>query len=149
MGQRKVMSTSNEKAMRLALEALEDQNSLSKMKTARDILRKALAEQEPDDLMIAYMSGLHDGKKLIDRGNKPCQTCEALARTVMLDQSSHEQRTAAEGEDTRRAWVELTDEEVFEIFGRFTTMTGKSWLDLYRMTEAKRKEKNTRNGGCL
>jgi hypothetical protein len=40
-------------AMTLALEALEDENSLSKMKTARDILRKALAqpEQEP----VAWM----------------------------------------------------------------------------------------------
>ena len=40
-------------------------------------------------------------------------------------------------------WVDLTDEEVFGLFGRFTAMTGKSWLDLYRMTEAKLKEKNT------
>jgi hypothetical protein len=43
----------------------------------------------------------------------------------------------------QRTWVELTDEEVFETFGNFSTMTGKSWLDLYRITEAKRKEKNT------
>ena len=43
----------------------------------------------------------------------------------------------------QRTQVDLTDEEVFGLFGRFTAMTGKSWLDLYRMTEAKRKEKNT------
>jgi hypothetical protein len=43
----------------------------------------------------------------------------------------------------QRQWVGLTDEEVFEIFGHFTAMTGKSWLYLYRMTEAKLKEKNT------
>ena len=43
----------------------------------------------------------------------------------------------------QRTWVDLTDEEVFGLFGRFTAMTGKSWLDLYRMTEAKLKEKNT------
>ena len=42
----------------------------------------------------------------------------------------------------QRTWVDLTDEEIFGLFGRFTTMTGKSWLDLYRMTEAKLKEKN-------
>ena len=43
----------------------------------------------------------------------------------------------------QRTQVDLTDEEVFGLFGRFTAMTGKSWLDLYRMTEAKLKEKNT------
>ena len=31
---------------------------------------------------------------------QPCTTCEALARTVMLDQTSH---------DTKRPWVDLTD----------------------------------------
>ena len=31
-------------ALKLALEALEDENRLTKMKTARDILRKALAQ---------------------------------------------------------------------------------------------------------
>jgi hypothetical protein len=70
------MSTSNEKAMRLALEALQwftaaepwDEPDVSK---AIKALEEALAKQEqsvsvdePDDLMIAYMSGLHDGKKL-------------------------------------------------------------------------------------
>lgn len=33
----------------------------------------------------------------------PCQTCEALARTVMMDQTSH---------DTKKEWVGLTDEEL-------------------------------------
>jgi hypothetical protein len=42
----------------------------------------------------------------------------------------------------KRPWVGLTDEEVLDLFGKFTAMTGKSWLDLYRMTEAKLKEKN-------
>ena len=32
----------------------------------------------------------------------PCQTCEALARTVMLDQTSH---------DTKKEWANLTVEE--------------------------------------
>ena len=33
----------------------------------------------------------------------PCPTCESLARTVMLDQTSH---------DTKRPWVGLTNEEI-------------------------------------
>jgi hypothetical protein len=45
--------------------------------------------------------------------------------------------------EREKPWVVLTDEEVFETFGNFSTMTGKSWLDLYRMAEAKLKEKNT------
>ena len=43
----------------------------------------------------------------------------------------------------QRTWVGLTDEEVLELFHKFTSATGKSWLDLYRTTEAKLKEKNT------
>jgi len=34
---------------------------------------------------------------------QPCSTCEALARTVMLDQTSH---------DTQRQWVGLTVDEI-------------------------------------
>ena len=34
---------------------------------------------------------------------QPCPTCEALARTVMLDQTSH---------DAQREFVGLTDEEI-------------------------------------
>jgi bacterioferritin-associated ferredoxin len=37
---------------------------------------------------------------------QPCPTCEALARTVMLDQTSH---------DTKRQWVGLTNEEIQNI----------------------------------
>ena len=42
----------------------------------------------------------------------------------------------------QRTWVGLTDEEVLGLFGKFTAMTGRGWVDLYRMTEAKLKEKN-------
>jgi hypothetical protein len=75
---------------------------------------------ESDDLMIAYMSGLHDGKKLVGRGNKPCQTCEALARTVMLDQSSHDsipqQRKPLTDEQIEKIWgIHKDDDEHFDI----------------------------------
>ena len=42
----------------------------------------------------------------------------------------------------QRTWVGLTDEEVLGLFGKFTAMTGRGWVDLYRMAEAKLKEKN-------
>lgn len=74
----------------------------------------------------------------------PCPTCEALARTVMLDQTSH---------DTKRQWQGLTAEEVF-------TLDRAAWKKLYgdkpgnhpwspmllyfyEGVEAKLKEKNT------
>ena len=37
-----------------------------------------------------------------------CPTCEALARTVMLDQTSHDT-------PPQRQWVDLTDEEISDI----------------------------------
>jgi len=58
---------------------------------------------------------------------QPCPTCEALARAVMLDQTSH---------DTQRPWVGLTDEEVQYI-------ADSEYEEAFvRLVEAKLKEKN-------
>jgi hypothetical protein len=66
---------------------------------------------------------------------RPCPTCEALARTVMLDQTSH---------DTQRQWVGLTDEERAQLEETTTCLANESWLrNLTRAIEAKLKEKNT------
>jgi hypothetical protein len=58
----------SKEAMKLALEALNNTYALrDDVIEAKKTLEEALAKQEqdePDDLMIAYMSGLHDGKKL-------------------------------------------------------------------------------------
>jgi hypothetical protein len=59
----------------------------------------------------------------------PCPTCEALARTVMLDQTSH---------DIKREWVGLTDEEVVDLYD-FAYANDKEFV---RNVEAKLKEKN-------
>jgi bacterioferritin-associated ferredoxin len=71
---------------------------------------------------------------------QPCPTCEALARTVMLDQTSH---------DTQRQWVGLTDEEVQEIMEKTVAtcselddITGDTARLTLRNLEAKLKEKN-------
>jgi hypothetical protein len=73
---------------------------------------------------------------LISKSIKPCTTCEALARTVMLDQTSH---------DTQRQWVGLTDEEMTKI----VTDSDVDWGDLLwkvvcltKIIEAALKEKN-------
>ena len=62
----------------------------------------------------------------------PCPTCEALARTVMLDQTSH---------DTKRQWQGLTDDDVHEL--TTDVIAFKSDVVAFvRKAEAKLKEKN-------
>ena len=54
---------------------------------------EALAKQEQGEPVgdgIDEAAFLERFQQNLDRGHKPCQTCEALARTVMLDQSSHD-----------------------------------------------------------
>lgn len=67
---------------------------------------------------------------LIDKLPKLCGTCEALARSVMLDQTSH---------DTQRQWVGLTDDEVYKIA---FALEGEHWKKIADAIEAKLKEKN-------
>jgi hypothetical protein len=58
-----------DEALKLALEALTIQSDrvteIGKQREAITSIKEALAqpEQEPDELTIAYMSGLYDGKK--------------------------------------------------------------------------------------
>ena len=62
----------------------------------------------------------------------PCPTCEALARTVMLDQTSH---------DTKREWVGLTDDEIAQCsYDENGFMIDRQVA--MRATETKLKEKN-------
>lgn len=58
----------------------------------------------------------------------PCQTCEALARTVMMDQTSH---------DTKREWIKLTKEEMDYIEGMTLDRS-----DAIRMAAVALQEKN-------
>jgi len=57
---------------------------------------------------------------------QPCPTCEALARTVMLDQTSH---------DTKRRWVGLTDEDLVDC-------ESEEDVRFVRAIEAKLRDKN-------
>ena len=71
---------------------------------------------------------------------KPCPTCEALARTVMLDQTSHD--TAP----PQRTWVGLTRDEqsfVYQTLHNSTSRIDSFWVDFANAIEAKLKEKNT------
>jgi bacterioferritin-associated ferredoxin len=65
---------------------------------------------------------------------QPCPTCEALARTVMLDQTSH---------DTKRQWVGLTDEEIKSLPSWWPSYEdAPALIELVKNVEAKLKEKN-------
>ena len=66
----------------------------------------------------------------------PCKTCEALARTVMMDQTSHD--TAP----PQREWQGLTDEEMFRLWVKCPAETEDRFA-FGRAVEAKLKEKNT------
>ena len=107
-------------------------------------LREALAEQpaqqEPyawmhtkiDDVFIKHRPA--DIRRHPDRwmalykDPTPCQTCEALARTVMMDQTAHDIPPS-------REWVGLTDEQLDEWTPEIHVVI--------RAIEAKLKEKNT------
>ena len=64
----------------------------------------------------------------------PCQTCEALARTVMMDQTSH---------DKNKEWVGLTDDEYELMAEKRVTNYFFNTLDYAHDIETKLKEKNT------
>ena len=65
---------------------------------------------------------------------QPCPTCEALARTVMLDQTSH---------DAQREFVGLTDEERKDTLQSVNTGFVVDASVVAIAIEAKLKEKNT------
>ena len=62
----------------------------------------------------------------------PCPTCEALARTIMLDQTSH---------DTRPEWQGLTDDDVHELTKDVIAFKSDV-VKFIKEAEAKLKEKN-------
>lgn len=69
-----------------------------------------------------------------------CKTC--------IHGDRPQQRTAAEGEDTRRAWVGLTDEEIYTESRNHEKWAkdGSEWFSrgsFARAIEARLKEKNT------
>ena len=59
-----------------------------------DMVDRSAKNQETHDFIPLY------------KDPTPCQTCEALARTVMMDQTSH---------DTKKKWIGLTDKEMLTV----------------------------------
>lgn len=65
------------------------------------------------------------------KAEQSCKTCEALARTVMLDQTSHDAQ--------RKPWVGLTEEELQKILQE---VSGQGWKPMLEAIEVKLREKN-------
>ena len=110
----------------------------------------AQPEQEPVAWIHNFIEGgISIGKRPADlnrhpdrwtalyKDPKPCPTCEALARTVMLDQTSHDTTPP------QRTWVGLTEEDLKLLSAEWRIVYG-AWMDDFaRDIEAKLKEKNT------
>ena len=129
-------------ALDLAIMHHSDDGYAELRSKVRQLAKEALAqpEQEPAAWIHNFIEGgISIGKRPSDlnrhpdrwtalyRESKPCPTCEALARTVMLDQTSH---------DTKRPWVGLSDAEMQALWDRYAHM------EMMRAIEAKLKELN-------
>ena len=140
-----------QEALKLALEFIENSECGTADLEAR--IKEALAQtQEPVAWIHNFIEGgISIGKRPADlnrhpdrwtalyKDPKPCPTCEALARTVMLDQTSHDTTPP------QRTWVGLTDEEVelYWDWEDFQTGAGRSTiLDMVRDIESRIKDKN-------
>jgi hypothetical protein len=98
-------------------------------------LEEALAKQEHGE-PVAWMCHPFGDDECEFSDHQECENCIPLYTTP-------QQRTAAEGEDTRKAWVGLTDDEVIQIRDDMT-LDIRSHVDFYRHCEAKLKAKNER-----
>lgn len=99
------------------------------------------AQQEPVAAVSGYYGGqcvilpidparIFNSNTALYTSPQPCPTCEALARTVMLDQTSHA---------AQRTWVGLTDEERRAVWDSCERQTPTTYV---KAIEAKLKEKN-------
>jgi len=149
-------------ALKLALEALEFYYDLYKEKVdanAITAIKEALAQsdQESDDLTIAYMSGVFDGKNKNASQRKPDQEPVAMRYDfdgygwLYIDNGSgsnwKEKIKNAEPLFTapsQRTWVGLTDAEIAELHHEIKVrlMGAYKTEDIYRAIEAKLREKN-------
>ena len=110
------------------------------------LLKAQRTEQEPvawitpdgEGFRIRFSPPTNDvplGWDALYKDPKPCPTCEALARTVMLDQASHDTHSP------QRTWVGLDDSERFRLWLK----TKSEDVDRYAFAqaiEAKLKELN-------
>jgi hypothetical protein len=91
-------------------------------------------EQEADELTIAYMSGLYDGKKAQRTEQEPTAKYSDIVSDGGLDPRNKFDVSP------QRTWVGLTDEELNQICNSLDYYGDRG---LVQLIEAKLKEKNT------
>jgi hypothetical protein len=101
------------------------------------------AQPAPDDLDRNACEELNCAEELLDGMSVDLDMEQTdfdcigdYIKAVFAAQAKHLITPAAQRQSN-----DLADDEVLKIFGQFTAMTGKGWLDLYRMTEDRRKGK--------
>ena len=120
--------TKEQEALKLALEALEDENSLTKMKTARSILRNALAQtstqckEQPVQEPVATVSRNQDDS-LVFKQLRDFYVVNGMSLYTTPQQ---------------HPWVSLSDEQYDEIWRM--DLNNRELMDA---TIAALKEKNT------
>jgi hypothetical protein len=130
----------SKEAMKLALEASKDLCTEFALAKVREILEEALAKQEQGE-PVAWR--LESGKAVWFERTDP-EASSALPNdvTAIPLYAAPQQRTAAVGEDTRRAWVGLTDREKSNLW-----LESRAAIPRFHtyatLVEAKIKEKNT------
>ena len=116
----------------------------------REALKDASPVQEPvawmhtmiDDVVVGHRPAdlnVHPDRWMpLYKDPTPCQTCEALARTVMMDQTAHDTTPPAQREP-------LTEGEIEKMWFQQADLptAGHRIVGFARAIEAKLKEKNT------
>ena len=160
------MTHTKDEALKLALEALEristaddDCDFLNVSQAVQlgetiDAIKQALEQpvQEPVAWMHTMIEDVVVGHRPADlnvhpdrwmplyKDPTPCQTCEALARTVMMDQTAHDTTPPA-----AQPAVPITESEIEKMWFQqadFPT-AGQRIVGFARAIEAKLKEKNS------
>ncbi len=112
-----------------------------------DLRTPAQSEQEPAAWIHKYIHDAFTKRRPADlnrhpdrwiplyKNPTPCETCQSLARTVMMDQTSHD------NPPPRREWQGLTDEEIVK-FADEVSGEEHSVEDFARAIEAVLRSKN-------
>ena len=136
-----------DEALKLALEALEGLFGTAEQFEGGGVAFWLLGGSAQPKQAIAALRLAIDAKNMASESTYKQQTQEPLAwwndAGDVIDLNVSGRGMPLYTTPPKREWVGLTDEEVLALWGRnFTAMNGKGWLELYRITEAKLKDKN-------
>ena len=154
----------SKEAMKQALEALEDVGVLTTQewqavhKNKANELRQAIAEaekQEQGEPVAWVCYGAVSNDIDFEQDDIDALPVGTMLYTTPYVPEGRQQRTAAEGEDTRRAWIGLTDEEMSEAMNYWSDASRSAYggafaadgeyvdmVSTWRYIEAKLKAKN-------